>query len=345
MSKISEDLAEMTKKLKEYVDKGRAVGYHEVKEEPVIAGKPDSSKIKPLRKMDSCDVRFLAVDCSTRTLKRANYWGVYLLRSAFALVKGRDVDWGYKERVYTVTGDSHKRAISLRYERLELESEMALNLLNALDIEDIRNLGRNPYAYYALDAGDYLLLDGVSFFGKERGFSVLLYETCKNNEIRLLAISKQSSALHDEKGRDFMASVYLLASYPIWVYYPAGKANTDEHLYGDASVVKLCQDSPRFFRCDIMEYLTNREVDELLSPLTFISDDPRCLGYPIPLWLAHDFSKPSDSMLLHYHTQVEETLANAELLERLRMEELSCSFPDTLHRIKYPFEREWIDYV
>ena len=342
MSKISEDLAEMEKKLSDYIDKGRAVGYHELKEEPVIAVKPDISKIKPLRKMDSCDVHFLAVDCSTRTLKRANYWGVYLFRSAFASVKGRHVDWGYKERICTVTGDSRKRAISLRYERLELESEMALNVLNALDVGD---LGRSKRTDYALDAGGYLLLDGASFFGKKRGFSVSLYETCKKNEISLLAVSKQSSALHDEKGRDFMASVYLLSSYPIWVYYPAGKANTDEHLYGDTSVVKLCQDSPRFFRCDIMEYLTNRKVDELLSPLTFISEDPRCLGYPIPLWLAHDFSKPSDSMLLHYYVQVEERLANAGLLERLRMEELSCNFPDTLHGGKYPFERERIEYV
>jgi hypothetical protein len=222
---------------------------------------------------------------------------------------------------------------------------MALNLLNALDIGNIGNLGRSKRTDYALDTGDYLLLDGPSFFGKERGFSVSLYEICKNNEIRLLAVSKQSSAFHDEKGRDFMASVYLLSSYPIWVYYPAGKANTDEHLYGDASVVKLCQDSPRFFRCDIMEYLTNREVDELLSPLTFISEDPRCLGYPIPLWLAHDFSRPSDSMLLHHYAQVEETLANAGLRDRLCIEELSCNFPDALHRINYPYKRERIEYV
>ena len=342
MSKVSEDLTEMEKKLKEYVDKGRRIGYHELKEEPVIADKPDSSKIKPLRKMDRCDVHFLAVDCSTRTLRRANYWGVYLLRSAFALVKGRDVSWNYKERIRTVIGDSHKRATSLRYERLELESEMALSLLNALDS---LHLGRSKRTDYALDAGDYLLLDGVSFFGKKRGFSVSLYETCKKNEIRLLAVSKQSSALHDEKGRDFMAAVYLLSSYPIWVYYPAGKANTDLHLYGDTSVVKLSQDSPRFFRCDIMEYLTNLEVDELLSPLTFISEDPRCLGYPIPLWLAHDFSRPSDSMLLHYYAQVEERLANAGLRERLRMEELSCNFPDTLHGTTYPYKRESVGYV
>jgi len=338
MSKISEDLAEMKRKLKEYMDKGRAISYHELKEEPVMAVKLDGSKIKPLRKMHSCGLHFLAVDCSTRTLKRANYWGVYLLRSAFALVKGRDVDWGYKERICTVIGDSHKRAISLRYERLELESEMALKLLNALDIRDIGNLGRSKHTDYALDAGDYLLLDGVSFFGKKRGFSVSLYELCKKNEIMLLAVSKQSSALHDETGRDFMASVYLLSSYPIWVYYPAGKANTDKHLYGDTSVVKLCQDSPRFFRCDIMEYLTNREVDELLSPLTFISEDPRCLGYPVPLWLAHDFSTPSDSMLLHYYTQVEETLASTGLLNVLRVEELSCNFPDELHGVKHPFQ-------
>lgn len=34
---------------------------------------------------------FVAVDCSTRTLKRANNWGVYLMRAAYAFVKEREV--------------------------------------------------------------------------------------------------------------------------------------------------------------------------------------------------------------------------------------------------------------
>jgi hypothetical protein len=94
-----------------------------------------------------------------------------------------------------------------------------------------------------------------------------------------------------------------------------------------------------------MEYLSNYEITELLSPLTFISEDPRCLGYPVTLWLAHDFSAPSDSKLLHYHDLVEETLASAGLLDVLRMEEFSCNFPDELHGVKHPFEWELIDRV
>ncbi|KPV64551.1 MAG: hypothetical protein AOA66_0084 [Candidatus Bathyarchaeota archaeon BA2] len=329
MSKISEDLAEMKKKLNEYVDKGRVVGYREVRKEPVIAVKPDKSKIKPLKKMEKCDTYFMAVDCSTRTLKRANNWGVYLLRTAYASVKGRDVDWGYEERMRSVIGDTRMRYRFLEDARVELESMMALNLL--------REGGE----------ADYLLLDGASYFGGERKFRTFLYEKCEGDGINLLAISKQSPTLHDDRGRDFVAATYGLSPYAMWVYHPVIEAKIREHLYGDISIVKLCKDSPRVFRCDIMGYLLRGggEVHELLSPLTSLCEDPRCLGYPVTLWLAHDFSAPSNSKLLHYHDQVEKTLADAGLLDVLRVEELSCSFPDELHGVKHPFEWEWIERV
>jgi len=326
---IQEDLTEMKKKLSVYVDKGRVVGYHDVRKEPLIAVKPDKSRIKPLRKMKSCNAHFIAVDCSTRTLKRANNWGVYLLRTAYASVKGRDVDWGYEERIYSVIGDTRARYRFLEDTRVELESMMALHLL--------REGGEV----------DYLLLDGASYFGGERKFRTFLYEKCEGDGINLLAISKQSPTLHDDRGRDFMAATYVLSPHAIWVYHPVIEANIRKHLYGNISIVKLCEDNPRVFRCDIMGYLLREggEVHELLSPLTSVSEDPRCLGYPVTLWLAHDFSAPSDSKLLHYHDQVEQTLASAGLLNVLRMEELSCSFADELHGVKHPFQWERIGHV
>ena len=51
--KIQKDLTEMKKKLSIYVDKGRAVSYCEVREEPVLGVKPDKSRVKPLKKMDN----------------------------------------------------------------------------------------------------------------------------------------------------------------------------------------------------------------------------------------------------------------------------------------------------
>jgi hypothetical protein len=95
-----------------------------------------------------------------------------------------------------------------------------------------------------------------------------------------------------------------------------------------------------------MDYLTDQEIDALLSPLTFTSEDPRCVGYPITLWLAHEFSAPSESMLLYYHDQIEKELKNAGLLDVLRREELTCSFADELHGVKRAYKRElWGDYV
>jgi len=327
-SKISEDLAEMEKKLSLYIDKGRSVASSEVGQEPLFAVPIDNSKIKPLKKANSCNARVYAVDCSTRTLKRANNWGIYLLRSAYALVQGRNVEWGHEEGICTVIGDSYTRFMSLRDARLEIESEMALKLL------------------YGAERDDYLLLDGASYFGGMRKFQLFLYNECEKKEIKLLTISKQSPMLHDEKGRDFMAAALVLSPYPIWVYHPVATANLDEHLYGDISVAKFCADSPRVFRCDIMKYLDGYGADELLSPLTYISEDPRCVGYPVTLWLAHDFSAPSDAKLLHYCEQIEEALRQAGLLDLLHREELSCSFADELHGIRYAFQREWWgDYV
>jgi hypothetical protein len=337
LSKISEDLTEMKKKLKEYIDKGREVGYHEVREEPVIAVKPDPARIKPLKKMGKFDGQFLAVDCSTRTLKRANNWGIYLMRAAYATIKERTADWGYSERMCTAVGDAHARYGFLQDFRIEMESQLALNLLT-----------QEASKLYYVD-GDlrsmYLLLDGGGYFGGERKFRIWLYEKCERDGINLLAISKNSPSLHDENGRDFIATTYTLSPFSEWVYHPVREADKDKSLYGDICVVKLCKDSPRVFRCDIMEYLTHREISKVLSPLTAVAEDPRCLGYPIALWLAHEFSAPSDSMLLSYHDQIEEAMKNAGLLEALRREELSCSFADELHGIKHAFEWEWIEHV
>jgi len=332
--RIWEDLAEMKKKLSQYVDKGRVTGHAEVKEEPVIAVKPDVFKIRPLKKVSGYEGRFLAVDCSTRTLKRANCWGIYLMRVAYTYIRERKPEWGYKESIHTAIGGADKRRTELRDKRFELESEMALSLIYA------PHVGRSP------DHVDYFLLDGGSFFGEKRGFKVALYEKCRELGINLLTISKRSPTLNDDVGRDFIATVSTLSPYSIWVYYPVEKTNKDKHLYGDVSVIKICEDSPRAFRCDIMDYLTNREMDELLSPLTSVSEDPRCLGYPIPLYLAHEFSASSESMLLHHYDQVEKELGNAGLLDVLRREELTCSFVDELHGVRHAYEREyWDEYV
>jgi hypothetical protein len=90
-----------------------------------------------------------------------------------------------------------------------------------------------------------------------------------------------------------------------------------------------------------MDYLAGQDLPGLLSPLTCISEDPRCIGYPITLFLAHEFSAPSDSMLLSYVDQIEEKLATAGLLEMLRREERSCSFADQIHGVRHAFEWEY----
>jgi hypothetical protein len=333
MNSIQSDYADMEMKLKCYIDRGRVAGGVEVRTEPLIAVKPDVSLIKPLKRIRFHDGSFVAVDCSTRTLKRANNWGIYLMRASCATVKGRSVDWDYSERICTVVGDAHVRRSYLQDFRIELESQVALRTLNeALS---------GSYHVHSDVRSMYLLLDGGGYFGGERKFRVSLYDACEKNGIKLLAISKNSPSLHDEKGRDLVATTYMMAPYDIWVYYPVRKADKDKSLYGDIAIVKLCAESSHVFRCDIMDYLTQQDISEMLSPLTSVSEDPRCIGYPISLYLAHEFSAPSDSMLLSYHDQIEETLDAAGLLDALKSEERSCSFADEIHGVKHAFEWEW----
>lgn len=337
-SKIREDLVEMGKKFGLYVEKGGVAGPTEVREEPIIALKPDPGNIKPLKKLNDFKGQFWAVDCSTRTLKRANNWGIYLMRTTYAALEGRNVKWDYMERICSVVGDAYTRSNYLTDFRIELESQMGLLLL--------KDDTKDKTGYYEDPRSIYLLLDGGGYFGGERKFRVTLYEECKKRDVRLLAISKNSPLLHDEKGRDFIATTSILSPYEIWVYHPIRKAEKDHSLYGDISIVKLCEDSHRIFRCDIMDYLSDRQVNELLSPLTFASEDPRCMGYPIALWLAHEFSAPSESMLLHYHDLVEKGLSGVGLLDVLRREELTCRFADEIHGVRYAYEREyWGGYV
>jgi hypothetical protein len=325
---IQGDLVEMRNVLASYVEMGQAVSFADIKDEPTIAVKPVTGNFIPLDKVEDCDVHFFAVDCSTRTLKRANNWGVYLLRVSFATVREREVDWGFKERIRTIRGDSYVRRKILQETRLQFESEMALGILGKAE------------------GDDYILLDGASYFGGERKFNAMLYEKCEEKQVRLLAISKQSPMLHDDRGRDLIAATYILAPpNGRWVYYPVKKASIHDHLYGDVSIIKLCSESPRAFRCDVMSYLTGQDMRSLLSPLSTISEDPRCLGYPVVLWLAHDFSGVSEAKLLQYHGQVEEELAYAGLLDVLRQEEFACNFTDELHGARYAFNRELVERV
>src|SRR4030067_2207516 len=106
---VESDFSEMETKLRCYVDKGKVAGTTNTKEEPITNVKPDASLLKPLQRKIAFSGGFMAVDCSTRTLKRANNWGIYLMRPSYATVSNRAVTWGFKERICTVVGDARAR--------------------------------------------------------------------------------------------------------------------------------------------------------------------------------------------------------------------------------------------
>lgn len=341
MSEINDDLGSMVKKLKDYVDKGTldssAVGMEEP--EPVSYF-PQVQK--PLDFLRSYKGKFIAVDCSTKPLMRGNRFGVYLIRVAYASVnpseKRNSVTWGpspLQERISTAVGDDVSRGKKLERLRFEYESELAETLLPQLD------------------SSDYLLLDGVSYFGRpeDRRFALALYEKARKKNLKFMAISKNSPSLIDVKGRDLIAKIAVeISTATAWVYHPIEELKADPHKsrFGDGSLVKLNPESFRVFRCDIMDYLTQGDIVQLLSPLTSISDDPRCLGYPVPLYLAHNFAKvSSEAKLLWYRNLVEKALVDAdeELLNYLKFEEALSNFRSELYGRKYPWELEEQEFV
>jgi hypothetical protein len=336
MSELNDDLGSMVKTLKDYVDKGA------LNSSAVQMDKPEPPSYspqlqKPLDFLKSFEGKFVAVDCSTKPLMRGNRFGVYLLRVAYASVnpseKENPVTSGpspLKERICTAIGDDVLRGEQLARIRFEYESKLAETLLPQLD------------------SSDYLLLDGPSYFGRpeDRRFAFALYEKAQRRGLKFLTISKNSPSLLDDKGRDFIANVAVqICTANAWVYHPIKelKADPHKHRFGDVSLVKLNSGSFRVFRCDIMDYLTEGNIVQLLSPLTSISDDPRCLGYPVSLYLAHNFAKvSSEAKLLYCRDLVEKALADAdeELFNSLKFEEALSNFRSELHGLKYPWELE-----
>lgn len=332
MSDQNDDLRSLVRTLTNYVEKG-ALGESTVDMDGPQHVSYFPELRKPLDRIRSFEGKFVAVDCSTKPLMRGNRFGVYLLRVAYASVnpseKENPVIWGptpMEERMSAVVGDAISRRKKLERLRFEYESKLAETLLPQLE------------------SSDYLLLDGASYFGRleDRRFALTLYEEAKRKNIKFLAIPKNSPSLIDDKGRDLIARVTVDMSTvtTAWIYLiPEKKANTDKHRFGDVSLVKLNPESFRVFRCDIMDYLTEGNIVELLSPLTSISDDPRCLGYPVSLYLAHNFAKvSSDAKLLYCRELVEKALADEGLLTPLKMEEALSNFRSELYGRKYPWE-------
>lgn len=333
------DLGSLVRTLKDYVEKGTfGESTVDMEKHEHVSYIPEFRK--PLYHVKSFDGKIIAVDCSTKPLMRGNRFGVYLIRVAYASVnpgkKENPVTWGpvpIEERRSAVVGDAISRRKKLERLRVEYESKLAETLLPQMD------------------SSDYLLLDGASYFGRleDRRFAVTLYEKAKKRNLNFLAISKNSPSLTDNMGRDLiaqatvdMSTVKIPCVYPI----PELKANTDKHRFGDVSLVKLNPESFRVFRCDIMDYLMGGDIVRLLSPLTSISEDPRCLGYPVSLYLAHNFAKvDSDAKLLHHRDLVEKALDDEGLLPFLKMEESLSNFRSDLYGRRYPWELEEYKFV
>ena len=323
---VLDEIRSTAEGLCKYGEKGRVVNSLVTDAEPIMAHEPKLELLKPLKVLSSVDKVFAAVDCSTIPLMRGNNFGAYMFRTASTLVKslhGKEVNWSYREHFQPVYGNETFRMRKLLSIRLDYESDMGLSILDKLDRDD------------------YLILDGGSFFGGTTGFSESLYEECRKRGIKLLAIPKRTQSTITLKGTDFLATLLTKVMKGVWLYHPYEVANTDEHVYGDISFVKLNTSTPIAFRCDIMKYLTENDLGELISPLTALSQDARCLGYPVCLYLAHQFTRTASPKMLYYREVLEREFCEKDpyMFRKLLIEEALANFrSQVLYGAKHPWE-------
>jgi hypothetical protein len=271
---------------------------------------------------------------------------VRLLRAAYALFdfseypKGSFIEWGANERIKTALAPD----INYKFHDMQLETECEIAA---------RQLDK-------LQEGDYVLLDGAGFFGGFRHFRKQLLDTCNSKNLRLLCISKRTEQITDSLGHDAMPSILSNSrstGHSCWVYFPVREAEHTRHLFSDVGVVKLSPSSERIFRCDVPDYLRplyDTEASELgkskakfrpvslLSSLTALCNDARCVGYPAPLYVAHSLTEIPRPKWLWYYSMRNDWLADAGLLDYVRDLEFIGSFADELHNIS-PWEERRIE--
>lgn len=336
---INIQLNMMANNLKNYVDHGRIKDIPPLRERETGHHNISQSNFVPLQKVDYSsngafsikNIKISSLDCSTIPLMRADNWGVYLFRLAHVTLdppEKVEVDWGYEDLIIDVVGNRFNRRERLREIRLELESKKALEKV----VDE-------------LDSGDYLFLDGPSYFGGIHRFSIELYDKCEKKGIKLLMISKNSPSLVDPTGKCLLATLSFSSPYPIWAYTDIKKADRHENLFGNVNAIKLCPNEPYVFRCDTMEYLIE-DKKSLFSPLTALANDPRSPGYPIALYLAHDFTRiKSKAPLLYYRDLIEDKLRDIDILDDLLTEEVLNNFRARVFYNKKSYEEEGFGVV
>jgi len=323
---LDEEINSAVDGLCRYVEEGVGVGCLTEDMEPLMVGRLEWEKLKPLKLVSSVNANFVGVDCSTIRLIPGNRFGVYVLRAAFAKIGvDRRPVLKFEEHIQLVTGDEINRMRSLEGLRFKYESELAIKVLDELN------------------EGDFLLLDGTSDFGdkEQRRFSKKVYHECRGKGIILLTFAKNTKVM-TPNGINFLTMLLTEdIKDQVWLYHPFKEANKDEHRYGDISFVKLSPLWPAAFRCDIMDYLLGGDLTTTLSELTAISQDASCLGYPVCLYLAHKECQAASPKLLYYRDLMEGELKKRDpnILRKVLTEETLASFrSQVLYGLKNPWE-------
>jgi len=333
---LEDDLKQCIEEMKKYVDNGYELTFQTYDEEPFTVDGIYQTNFHSLIPVESSS-KFLSVDASFYPLIRANNWVIGVSRCAYVIIEKVNGEWivlseNYQDHIFPVLAPLHKRPFGIWAKLKEYESRMAVSLLDKLDKED------------------FCLMDGKALFGSgigENKYSLDLYYGCRKRDVRLLMIPKKST-LQLSRNRDLLATINRYASKlqkegkigGCWIYYPITFPKVKD-FYGDISCVKLSPSSNMVFRCDLMDYIVEKGKNYMvktISELSTISNDPRCNGYPAPLFLAHERTRIPKAKLLEYLEKLHLKLAENGLLDFLLVEAEIASLRRSLLGLTYDFE-------
>jgi hypothetical protein len=330
------DLNICIEELRQYKEEGVQPQQSSSQEESCILREVSSESFYNIEPSEP-DAKFLSVDASSYPLMRSNNWRMGVSRCAYVIVEKSNGHWsatgeGCEDHFFVTIAPTHQRPFKIWSKLREYESKIASEQIDRLD------------------AGDFCLMDGAAFFGGAREYSFSLYDACRNRDVKLLMIPKNSPSLHDAQGRDLLTAIGLSASElqragglgGCWIYHPIWEAKRMKDLYGDISCVKLSPTSSRVFRCDVIDYLVHKgdrgRMIAAISELASLSRDARCDGYPAPLFLAHQQTSIPEAKLMEYLEQVRLRLDEEGLLSFLEREAENSNFRKQLLGLKHDYQ-------
>lgn len=246
-------------------------------------------------------VRGVGVVMKSRKTKRVEKYEYYVL--AKTRVKGNNMFYDVSffplssktKKIEGFSFDSRDSKIVSTIERFDMSSMIDASR-RFLELNIAREMSSD------LESGDMIILDGNlrATYPSEESVISKTYESCIDNGVLLLALSKTSN-LMTSVGDTLVAKLHRLSlsekinEFKRWFYYPAFKSKESSH-NAETYFLKLHQLSDYIFTLDILkDQNDNADVNKVMGLLAIYSRDAAFPGYPYGLIKADSLARVTNS--------------------------------------------------